>query len=303
MKRQLRIPVLILLLLAAWLITRTASGMVDAQAAQMIQPIGPIVYAWSPIVEDDDDDDKDNDITPRLSVRGEAELEKPADQLRINLGVVTDGKDAEQTLEDNSEVMDGVVKAIRKAGLEDGEYQTGRFRVQPVYSRRPRGADETWQPQILGYQVTNTIDVKTTKLELAGAIIQEASKAGANSVNSINFDLADERKHRAEAIVKATTNAIDDARVVAQAAGVKLVRILSINLDDARPMASPPRSQMNMRAMAEGGVTPPITPGEVMVRASVTIVYEIDEAAAIEEHARFNDSKKDIFSFSTEIPF
>ena len=278
MKRNLRPALLILVLLAAWLVSRTAAG-IDALAAQQIQPIGPIVYAWDPIVaHDDDDDDKDDDITPRLSVRGESELEKPADQLRISLGVVTDGKDAQQTLKDNSEVMDGVVKAIRKAGLEDGEYQTGRFRVQPVYSRRPRGADETWKPQILGYQVTNTVDIKTKKLELAGALIQDASKAGANSVNSIAFDLADERKHRREAIEEATKHAVEDAHVLSMAAGVKLVRVLSINLDDARPIVSPPRSQMAMgRAMADAGVMPPITPGEVTVRASVTIVYEIEE--------------------------
>lgn len=281
MTRRIHTTIMVIVLLAAWLSTRSANGL-DVQAALSYQPIGPIVYAWAPVYYQDGDakheDDDDDKITPQLTVRGEAELEKPADQLRLSLSVVTNGKDAEQTLEDNSEVMDDVVRAVEKVGLEEAEYQTGRFRVQPVYSRRPRAVDETWQPEIIGYQVTNTIEVKTTKLELAGELIQQASRAGANSIDVIRFELADERKHRAEAIERATTNAIADAKVLSNAAGVKLVRVLSINLNDARPIISSPRSPMAVgRTMTDSGVTPPITPGEVVVRASVTIVFEIDE--------------------------
>lgn len=271
-------------------------------------PIGPIVYSWRPLHDDDDadhdddddkDDDKKNKITPQMTVRGEAELNKPADQLRMSIGVISEDPDAQKALDDNSKAMEKVVDALNKAGLDKGEYQTGRFRVSPMYSRRPPRAEEDWRPQITGYQVTNTIDVKTKKLDLAGKLIQAANKAGANTINGITFDMADNRTHRAEAIREATKNARDDAKVLTEAAGVRIVRVLSVRLDDASPIVDY-RSQMRMGGdMALSAPSPSITPGDVTIRASVTIIYEIkgggnDEAAAAEDET---------MGFRAELPF
>lgn len=212
---------------------------------------------------------------PKLAVRGMAELDKPADQLRITVGVVTEGKDAPEVLEENAKRMSDVVKAVQHAGLDEDEYQTGQFRVMPQYSRRPRNPDVEWVPQIVGYQVTNTLDIKTKKLKLAAELIDAANKAGANSIDSIAFDLADPRKYRAEAIAEATKNAIDDANVLAGSASLRLVRIMSISLDSAEPQPPSPMSRRVMMAGAAAEAVTPIEPGDVTIRASVNIVYEI----------------------------
>ncbi|MHC5007907.1 MAG: SIMPL domain-containing protein, partial [Planctomycetota bacterium] len=88
---------------------------------------------------------------------------------------------------------------------------------------------------------------------------------------------ANPRTHRGEAIAAATTNARSDAGILARSAQLKLVRIISISLDEAgwRPPVSAMRAGV---AMAEAQIAPPIAPGEVTVRASVTIVYEVEAA-------------------------
>ncbi|MCH8005158.1 MAG: SIMPL domain-containing protein [Planctomycetes bacterium] len=212
--------------------------------------------------------------TPNLTVRGSAELHKPADQLRLRIGVVTEASQAQQALGQNSQRMDAVVRAVKKAGIAEGEYETGRFSLQPIYARRPRQAAPDWRPQIIAYQATNILAIKTKKLELAGELIQAANEAGANSIDSIGFDLADPRAHRAEAISRATAHALADARILADAANIKLVRIISIVLDGARPLPIATAARRGM-AMAEAAVSPPIVAGEVSVHASVTVVYEI----------------------------
>lgn len=212
---------------------------------------------------------------PKLTVRGEAELLKPADQLRLDVGVVTEAPDATDAMQANSRAMQDVVMAVKHAGLTDKEYETGRFNLRPVYSGRPRTAGAEWRPKIVAYEVTNTLSIKTRKLELAGKLIQSANEAGANTINSIGFDLADPRVHRAEAIAAATANARGDAAVLARAADVKLVRILSITLDEAQWRPPVPMAARAVGAAMAESVTPPITPGDVTVRASVTIQYEI----------------------------
>lgn len=218
------------------------------------------------------DDEKD---IPKLAVRGMAELEKPADQLRLTIGVISEGRLATEVLDDNARLMRDVVKAVEKAGLTKDEYQTGRFRVRPKYTRRPRTAEPEWKPQIIGYEVSNSINIKTMNLDLAAELIEVANKAGANSIDSIAFDLADRRRYREEAIAEATRHAIADANILADNASLRLVRIMSITLDSAQPQPPAPMSKRMMMAGSLSEATTPIAPGDVTVRASVNIVYEI----------------------------
>ncbi len=214
-------------------------------------------------------------VVPVLTVRGAAQLQKPADQLRISVGVVTESDEAPTALRENTRQMNDVIDALKKTGLTDKEYQTSRFQIQPVYSRRPRQAPVDWKARIIGYRVSNSLNVKTKKLYLAGELIQAANEAGANSIDSISFGLADPRTHRSEAIRAATAYALADAGTLAEAAGLRLVRVLSITLDQAAAPGPIPIQRMSAgMAMAEAA-PPPISPGDVTVRASVTVVYEI----------------------------
>jgi uncharacterized protein YggE len=220
----------------------------------------------------------DPDQTATLTVRGDAQLQKPADRLLLRVSVITEADQATDAMADNNSRMHAVVSAIKKTGLSEKEYETGRFNLQPVYSRRPARATPEWRPEILGYRVTSTLSIKTLQLEKAGAIIQAANDAGANAIDSIGFDLADPRKHRAEAIRTATANALADARVLGEAAGVRLVRIRTLTLDEAAPRPIVMQREM-MVADGMAMAAPPITPGEVTVRATVTVVYEIEGGA------------------------
>jgi len=215
---------------------------------------------------------------PQLTVRGDAQLSKPADRAKLSIGVVTEAEDSAEALELNSVRTQSVLDALRRIGLSEGEYQTGRFRVRPVYSPRPKQAPRSWRPQIIGYEVSNTLNVKTTQLELAGKLIQAASEAGANTIDNIRFDLEDRRKFRDEAIALAASHARSDARTLALASGVKLVRILSVNLDNVGSI-QPRRYEASamLRAAPEADMAPPIEAGDVSITSSVTVVYEIAE--------------------------
>jgi uncharacterized protein YggE len=237
---------------AAWLALGAAQG---AQAAELRNRGG-------------------QDEVPKLTVRGGAELQKPADQLRLQVAVVTEDAAATTALAENSRRMEAVIKALGKVGLTKQEYETGRFSVRPVYASRPRNAGPEWQRKIVGYEVTNSLSVKTGKLDLAGRLIQAANEAGANSID-VRFDLASPRTHRNEAITTATAHARADAEVLARAADVRLVRVLTIHLDQAG-WQPPVPTMARTTAMAEASVAPPIRPGDVTVRAAVTLVYEIE---------------------------
>jgi uncharacterized protein YggE len=216
---------------------------------------------------------------PKLTVRGTAELERPADRMQLAIGVVSEGDSPSSVLAENTTRMNAVVAAMRAAGLGKDEYETGRFQIRPKYAKRPRQPEPDWKPTIVGYEVTNTVRVKTRKLDLAGTLIEATTGAGANTAEVSRFDLEDERKFRGEAIREATANALADARMLADAASLDLVRIVAIHMDGPPVVRSQERPVM-ARAMAEGTGAPPLQPGSVTIRANVTVVYEIAPGSA-----------------------
>ncbi len=236
---------------------------------------GGLAVAAAAVDVDDDEDGPDIEDLPQLTVSGTARVEKPADEVRLTVGVRTEAADARTALERNNERMEGVVDALEDAGLTDEEYETGQFRIRPEYARRPRNAASDWEPRIVGYTVSNSLDVATSRLELTGELIAAANEAGANDVSIAGFGLSEPERHRPEVLREATTRAIEDARALADAAGLELVRILRITADAADP--TPRRSRgMAMSRAAESA--PPIEAGDVTLTATVRIVYEVRAA-------------------------
>ncbi|HKL48437.1 MAG TPA: SIMPL domain-containing protein [Desulfuromonadales bacterium] len=210
----------------------------------------------------------------RLTVSGKAELTVPADQVQLVVTVRTTGKKVEEALEENSRRMRQVQESLLKSGLEEDEFRTDRFRIRPQWSLRPNSAPSDWQPQITGYTVRNSVKIKTQKIKLVGDVIESTIEAGANEVDSIRFALADPRSHRADAISEAVGIAQADARALAEASSVELVRLLELNLDNAA-VAVPRPTVMAEARMASPDRAPPISPGDVPVRAQVTLSYEV----------------------------
>ncbi len=209
---------------------------------------------------------------PRLSVSAQATIFKPADQLQLSIGVITLNDTAEEALAENSDRMDAIITSLESAGLQQAEYKTGNFSIRPTYSPYPKNPPPNWKSTITGYEVSNSLSIQTQKLEIVGKLIDAASKAGANNIENIHFNLHDPRMHWDEAISQATTNAAHDARIIASAANVKLGRPLSISLENQQVVV--PRALGFAKMSAES--VPPIEAGNIEISAAVNIVYEID---------------------------
>lgn len=216
---------------------------------------------------------QDTSPFPTLTVRGHASLTKPADQLLLSIGVVTNKRTAQDALTENSGDMRDIIHNLQSSGLSDQEFSTGQFSIQPIYTQRPQNSPSDWQAQIIAYEVTNTLHIKTDKVNLAGEIIDSVTAAGANTIDSIRFVLKDPLIYRAEAIAAATANAIADANALSKAAKVNIRRVFSVNLDDAQVNCPIARVPYLAKSMAS---STPIEAGDVEVSASVTLTYEVD---------------------------
>jgi hypothetical protein len=212
--------------------------------------------------------------TPRIAelvVNGEGIVIARPDIATVTIGVVSEAANARAALDANNNNMRNVVSSITAAGVEERDIGTSGFNVEPVYSRpplRPDGSQEN--PQIIGYRVSNQVTVRIRNIDNSGAVLDAVVTAGANRLTGIEFGIAEPGRLNDEALRNAIADARRKADLIAQAAGVRLVRVLSISTNNAFP-----RPEFDMRLAAASAKEVPILQGERTLSATASIVYEI----------------------------
>ena len=204
-----------------------------------------------------------------LTVAAEGRVTRAPDIAEVSGGVVTSAPTAAAAMAENTVRMNAVVAAVKKAGIADRDIQTTGLNLQPQY----RYADN--QPPVLtGYQVTNTVSLRLRKLVEAGRLLDTLVGVGANQIGGPNFsvDAADEALD--EARVAAVKMARTRAQLYAQAAGLRIKRIVSISENGA--IEPGPHPMMVMARAVWMEAAPMVAPGEVALGVNVTMVFELE---------------------------
>lgn len=210
---------------------------------------------------------------PQLTATGEATEYAVPDMATVTLGVVSEAATARAALDANNADIAKVIDAIKAAKVDEKDIATTGFNVAPVWSNpQPKTDGTTDAPRITGYQVSNQLRVVIRDLANAGAVLDATVSAGANQAASIDFDLKDRSVVENKALEGAIADARRKARLMADAARLELVRILSVAANPAGPM--PYAAPMAMRA----DKAVPVMAGERSVSASATIVFEVVKA-------------------------
>lgn len=206
-----------------------------------------------------------------LTAFGQSELRVQPDLAELRVGVETEASTADQAREENASRTNKVIGAIKALGIPERQIQTSMYQIEPV-RRFPPGQQPptTGLPPIVGYRVRNVVSVRTTNFQLIGRIIDNSIRAGANTVDGVQFMLQDERYIRERALQEAVAEARSNAQAMAKTLGLRLLMIHAVQ-QGAFGVVSPAGSY---RALAAEAATP-IMPGEITVNASATVTYVI----------------------------
>ena len=211
---------------------------------------------------------------PVISVTGEGDAAVAPDLAIISLGVAETRKTAREALDVANGAMSAVIDALKKQGIAPRDLQTSGLSIQAQYSY-PQNEDGTPKlPVLTGYMVSNTLTVRIRDLAKVGAIIDQAVSLGVNQGGDIRFTNEDPASTVTEARTEAVKNAIDKARTLADAADVKLGRILEIT-EAADP--GDPRPLMSARMAKEAADAVPVEAGESNYSVNVTVTFAIDQ--------------------------
>lgn len=208
-----------------------------------------------------------------ISVTGKGSVRVVPDMASIRLGVVREAETARVALDANSKAMAEVLDALKAEGIADRDMQTSGLSIEPRYFY-PKNLNNGTQepPRIVGYQVSNMLEVRVRDISKAGNVLDKAVSLGVNSGGGISFGNQDVAAILNEARAKAVADAIDKAETFTKAAGVSLGRILvlSENQNGSRPV---PVAFSRNADVAEAAV--PIATGENRYEVIVDVQWEI----------------------------
>jgi uncharacterized protein len=208
-----------------------------------------------------------------LSVDGHST--RTPDLAVFNAGVTTQGRTASEALAANSAAMNKVIAALKKAGIADKDIQTSQISLNPLYGQpvvSPNG-QIVQEPQIVGYQATNTVNIRSRDIKGFGKVLDALVSSGANQVSGPAFQMSDPSAATDEARASAMASARARAALYAKAAGLRVVRIVSISEGGGYNVPQPVYA---MAKMADASSAPvPISAGEVEAQISLTVQFEL----------------------------
>jgi uncharacterized protein YggE len=214
----------------------------------------------------------ENRRVTRVNVVGDSIIQAQPDTAIVQIGVVTQARNALDAQQQNATKTDAVIRALKAAAGTGTEVKTSGYSLQPQ-----RVYKENQPPTITGYEARNSVTVTTGDLNKVGAIIDAAAQAGSNDVAGISFTLRQDRPARDRALSEATREAISKAQVIAQALGGRVVRIVEVQEEgfQQRPPMPYQTETFAMKAGVAGQATP-IEVGSLDITSRVQLIAEVE---------------------------
>lgn len=203
----------------------------------------------------------------KLKVFGKGVVSIKPDAAEVIIGIKTENNQLEIAQEENANVTQQVINGIIGLGVLPKYIQTQNYNIRSNY-------DFINGKQVFrGYEVNNNLKILIRNIELAGEIIDQAVKNGANNVQGINFIVSDQTTYYYEALRLAVTDAQNKARVMADKLRVNL-NITPIEINEQERGSITPLGAVTFK---EASVSTPIEAGENKISAEIEAIFKYSE--------------------------
>lgn len=208
-----------------------------------------------------------DDRPAQIVARGTGRIEGRPDVMTIRMGISTSAPVAAQALDQASMLSTAMSKTLKENGVAEADLQTSDLSLWPEFDEKGR--------RIVGYRVTTTYTARLRDLDRAGEVIDVAAKSVGDAVTmqGISFSIDDTGDLLARARADAVERAAAQAEQLAEAAGVRLGPVVSI--EERRDEPADEYDGYRMRADAASQIA--IERGSQELTVDVDVVYELEQ--------------------------
>lgn len=207
-----------------------------------------------------------------FDVFGEAEIVSIPDQAVVDLGFSITNTTVEQAQNQANQVTAAIIDNVKQLGIDAKDIKTINYSIYPEYNFTDRSQE------IIGYRVNNTVQVTIRDTDLANQVIDAATQQGANQIGGVQFILSPEKEKELlrEAREKAISQAKDNAKELANLAGMRLGKIVNISESRYTDPIYPMHRSMAVESDYGFDLTQPtqLEPGSSTHTYSVYLSYE-----------------------------
>lgn len=187
------------------------------------------------------------------------------DVARVSVGVTVTKPTVKAARAAAGKSMNAIIASLKALGIDEKDIKTSGIDLSPQYNNAST-------PKIVGYRMSEQLQVTVRDLDKAGDVVDTATAKGATEVNGLWFEVGEPAKAMDQARAAAIAQARTSAQAMASAAGVSLGAVVSIS----ESSASYPQPYARASAVALDSAATPVQPGTQDVQATVTVIFEID---------------------------
>ena len=202
-----------------------------------------------------------------ISVSGTGRVSVQPDIADLRLGVNVSRLTVDEARNEAAKTMAAILAAVASAGVAKKDVRTSLLSVQPRYEYR-----DNEPPRLAGYELANVVEVTVRHLAKLGDVIDGALKAGATSMDSLNFRLNDPSPAEKQARTLAMAQARSRADVLAEAADLTITGVSDVTEGGAM-MPPRPFAAKAERMMMAADASTPVETGSLEIAVSVSVTY------------------------------
>lgn len=214
-----------------------------------------------------------------ISVEGTGKVTAIPDIAKITFSVSEEADTAKDAQNRASEKMNAALELLTGMAIDEKDIKTTSYAISPKYSY-PRPCYSGYCPPdyeqtIIGYTVSQTVEVKVRDTAKAGDVLSALGEAGVSDLYGPSFTTDDPEALKAEARGKAIADARAKAGALAKDLGVQLVHVTGF----FESTGGYPIYYGKAEALGIGGdtsgVVPSVPTGENEISVTVNVTYEV----------------------------
>lgn len=222
-----------------------------------------------------------NPATDTITVQGNGQATLPPDVANVSFTVQNTAAAVADAQVATTKQANAAIDFVKGQDVADKDVKTLSYDISPQYSYPNPCAPGmacplyTSSPKIIGYQVSETIQVTMRDLTKVGALLGGLGKLSVQNISGPNFALDDSTAGYDAARADAITKAKVQATLLAKQLDVHLGKIVNFS-ESSGNVVYPRAYSMSVGATdAKAAPVPSVPSGENTYNASVSITYEI----------------------------
>lgn len=215
---------------------------------------------------------EENSQPAEITVSASGTFRLVPDMASVSFSLTTQEKTAEQAQKKNSDEVQKVLKVLKDQGIDEKNISTSNYRMDAQYEYSDNG-----NAKIVGYNVCTSMMVNNQKIENMGKIMSDCVAAGVNSIDNVVFMCSEYDAMYQQALQQAVEASKTKAEKLVMAAGKNLGDIVAIVEGDQTSSSQYLQTENISYAVeaAADTIGPALCPGELEVRANVTVIFQM----------------------------